>query len=457
MTLFKHLYIQVLIAIFLGGAVAAWFPDFAVKLNPLATGFIKLIKMMIGPIVFTTVALGIARMGGPKTAGRLSLKALVYFETVSTLALVIGLVVGNLLQSGAGIHADPASLDVEAVKGYTSGARHLNTVDFLLDIIPHSAVDAFARGEILQVLLFSVVFGLAVGHLSDHARNVARDAEEAERKDHPGRAAALRRRSEFIIEARERVIRGLETLEIAFFEIIHLITRLAPLGAFGAIAFTLGKYGLGVLWSLGMLMAGVYLTCFFFVVLILGAVARWTGYRLWNLIKYLREELLIVLGTSSSEAVLPALMEKLETLGCRRAVVGLVTPLGYSFNLDGSAIYLTMAVVFIAQATGVAFGMDQQLGILAVLLLTSKGAAAVTGGAFVTLAATLAAQDTLPVAGLALLLGVDRFMSEARALTNLVGNAVATLAIARWEKALDQEKLAVTIAYPHLSDPGNSC
>ncbi|MGH8550639.1 MAG: cation:dicarboxylate symporter family transporter [Methylococcales bacterium] len=443
-TLFKQLYFQVLVAIVLGGVVAAWFPDFAVKLNPLATGFIKLIKMMIGPIVFATVVLGIARMGGPKTAGRLSLKALLYFEAVSTLALVIGLVVGNLLQPGTGIHADPASLNAEAVKSYTtSGAQPLNPVDFLLNIIPASAVDAFAKGEILQVLLFSVLFGLALGHLSDHAKTVARDAEAADREGHPGRAAALRQRSRFIGEARERVIQGLEYLETAFFELIHLITRLAPLGAFGAMAFALGNYGLGVLWSLGLLMAGVYLTCFFFVVLVLGMIARWTGYSLWELIKYLREELLIVLGTCSSETVLPALMEKLEALGVERAVVGLVTPLGYSFNLDGTSIYLTMAVVFIAQATGVDLSLGQQLGLLALLLVTSKGAAAVTGSAFVTLAATLAAQDTLPIAGLALLLGVDRFMSEARALTNLVGNAVATLAIARWENALNDEKLAL--------------
>jgi aerobic C4-dicarboxylate transport protein len=438
-SLFAHLYVQVLLAIAVGGLVAAFSPGFAVGLKPLGDGFIKLIKMIVGPVVFATVVLGIARMGGPKTAGRLSLKALLYFEAVSTLALVIGLLVGNLLRPGAGVHADPASLDASAVKSYTADAQHLDTAGFLLNIIPSSAVDAFAKGEILQILLVSVLSGLALGRLAGHAQTLA---EAAGRETHPRRADALRQRAALLDNACRSLIHGLEYIEAVLFEIVHLITRLAPLGAFGAIAFTLGKYGLGVLWSLGLLMAGVYLTCFFFVTLVLGGVARLSGYSLWALVKHLREELLIVLGTSSSESVLPALMEKLERLGCQRSVVGLVTPLGYSFNLDGTSIYLTMAVLFIAQATGVDFGLGQQIGILVVLLLTSKGAAAVTGGAFVTLAATLAAQDTLPVAGLALLLGVDRFMSEARALTNLVGNAVAVLAVARWENALDGEKLA---------------
>jgi len=437
--IFKYLYVQVLIAIAIGSLVAALAPSFAVSLKPFGDGFIKLIKMIVAPIVFATVTLGIARLGGPKTAGRLSLKALLYFELVSSLALVIGLTVGNLLQPGAGVHAHPSSLDADAVKNYTADAQHLDAVSFLLNIIPSSAVDAFAKGEILQVLLFSVLFGLALGYLTDHAHNLS---EAAGRETNPKRADALRQRSLFIGTAHQRVIEGLEYIETVLFEMVHLITRLAPLGAFGAIAFTLGKYGLGVLWSLGLLMAGVYLTCLSFVILVLGGIAHLSGYSLWALVKHLREELLIVLGTSSSESVLPGLMEKLENLGCERSVVGLVTPLGYSFNLDGTSIYLTMAVLFIAQATGIDFGLHQQLGIMLILLLTSKGAAAVTGGAFVTLAATLGAQDTLPVAGLALLLGVDRFMSEARALTNLVGNAVAVLAIARWENALDDEKLA---------------
>ncbi|MFM8331670.1 MAG: cation:dicarboxylate symporter family transporter [Candidatus Methylumidiphilus sp.] len=440
---FNNLYVQVLTAIMLGGLLAWCFPSFAVSLKPLGDGFIRLIKMIVGPIIFATVALGIARLGGPKTAGRLSLKALLYFEAVSSLALVIGLTVGNLLQPGAGVHADPASLNAGAVKTYTADAQHLDTAGFLLNIIPSSAVDAFAKGEILQVLLFSVLFGLALGHLSEQAQNLIATAAT---ETHPPRAAALRQRGELLSRAYQSVIHGLESVEAVLFAMVHLITRLAPIGAFGAIAFTIGQYGVGVLWSLGLLMAGVYLTCFFFIVLVLGGIARWTGYSLWALIKHLREELLIVLGTSSSESVLPALMEKLEALGCQRSVVGLVTPLGYSFNLDGTSIYLTMAVLFIAQATGIDFGLPQQLGILLILLLTSKGAAAVTGGAFVTLAATLAAQDALPVAGLALLLGVDRFMSEARALTNLVGNAVAVLAVARWEKALDDGALAAGLA-----------
>ena len=438
-SIFAQLYVQVVIAIAIGSLVAGFSPDFAVSLKPFGDGFIKLIKMIVGPIVFATLTLGIARLGNPKTAGRLSLKALLYFEAVSTLALVIGLAVGNLLQPGAGVHANPASLDASAVKNYAADAQHLDTVGFLLNIIPASATDAFAKGEILQILLFSVLFGLALGHLAGHAQTLD---EAAGRETHPQRADALHQRSAFLRTAHQRVIHGLEYIEAVLFGMVHLITRLAPVGAFGAIAFTLGKYGVGVLWSLGLLMAAVYLTCFCFVALVLGGIARLSGYRLWDLIKHLREELLIVLGTSSSESVLPALMEKLENLGCQRSVVGLVTPLGYSFNLDGTSIYLTMAVLFIAQATGIDFGLGQQLGILVILLLTSKGAAAVTGGAFVTLAATLAAQDTLPVAGLALLLGVDRFMSEARALTNLVGNAVAVLAIARWEKALDDDKLA---------------
>jgi len=437
-SVFSGLYVQVLLAIVLGLGVAAAYPELAVSLKPLGDGFIKLIKMIVGPVVFATVSLGIARMGGPKTAGKLSLKALLYFEAVSTLALLIGLAVGNLLRPGAGVHADLASLDPGAVKNYITDAQHLDTAGFLLNIIPSSVVDAFAKGEILQILLFSLLFGLALGRLADHAQTLSLAADG---ETHPQRAAALRQRAAFLDVARQRLIHGLEYFEAALFGMVHLITRLAPVGAFGAMAFTLGKYGVGVLWSLGLLMAGVYLTCFFFVVLVLGGIARLSGFSLWALIKHLREELLIVLGTSSSESVLPALMEKLEHLGCQRSVVGLVTPLGYSFNLDGTSIYLTMAVLFIAQATGVDFGLRQQIGILAILLLTSKGAAAVTGGAFVTLAATLAAQDTLPVAGLALLLGVDRFMSEARAMTNLVGNAVAVLAVARWEGALDVEKL----------------
>ncbi|CAG0947979.1 Aerobic C4-dicarboxylate transport protein [Anaerolineae bacterium] len=438
-SIFTQLYVQVLIAIAIGSLVAGFSPGFAVSLKPFGDGFIKLIKMIVGPIVFATLTLGIARMGNPNTAGRLSMKALLYFEAVSTLALGIGLVVGNLLQPGAGIHANPASLDANAVKSYTADAQHQDTAGFLLNIIPSSVTDAFAKGEILQILLLSVLVGLALVQLAGHAQTLA---EESGRETHPQRADALRQRSDFLMTAHQRVIHGLEHIEAVLFAMVHLITRLAPIGAFGAIAFTLGKYGVGVLWSLGLLMAGVYLTCLFFVALVLGGIARLSGYRLWALIRYLREELLIVLGTSSSESVLPSLMEKLENLGCQRPVVGLVTPLGYSFNLDGTSIYLTMAVLFIAQATSIDFGLSQQLGILAILLLTSKGAAAVTGGAFVTLAATLAAQDTLPVAGLALLLGVDRFMSEARALTNLVGNAVAVLAVARWEKALDGEKLA---------------
>lgn len=373
-------------------------------LKPLGDGFIKLVKMLIAPIVFVTVTVGIAKAGDLRKVGRVGLKALIYFEAVSTLALVIGLAVVNGLRPGVGIHADPATLDAGAVRRYSEPAGGLSGVDWLLGIIPDSAVGAFARGDILQVLLVSVLFGVALGL--------------------QGEPGAL-------------VVEFLERTSEALFATIALIMRLAPLGAFGAMAFTLGKYGPGAVWSLGKLMAGVYLTCVLFVVLVLGAVARWSRFRLWRLLVFLREELWLVLGTSSSEAALPRLMEKLQRLGCARPVVGLVVPSGYSFNLDGTAIYLSMAAVFVAQATDTPLTLEHQLTLLAVLLVTSKGAAAVSGGGFVTLAATLSSLDVVPVAGLALLLGVDRFLSEARAITNLIGNAVATLAVARWEGSLE--------------------
>ncbi len=354
------------------------------------------------PVIFLTVALGIAHTGDMRRVGRVGLKALLYFEAVSSLALLIGLVVVNLWRPGAGMNIDPKTLDAGAVSSYAAGAKALDAVDFILNIIPNSAVDAFAKGEILQVLLFSVLFGWALGAQGESGRPV---------------------------------YGLLERLSGVFFRMIDMIMRLAPLGAFGAMSFTIGKYGAGALVSLGKLMAGVYLTCALFIVVVLGLIARTSGFSLWKLIKHIKDELWVVLSTSSSEAALPGLLAKLESFGCAKPVVGLVVPTGYSFNLDGTSIYLTMAAVFIAQATNVELSLAQQLALLMVLLLTSKGAAAVTGGGFITLAATLSSMDVLPVAGLALLLGVDRFMSEARAITNLIGNAVATVVIARWEGA----------------------
>jgi aerobic C4-dicarboxylate transport protein len=401
------LYVFVLTGIALGVALGWAAPSYGVAMKPLGDGFIKLIKMLIGPIVFTTVVVGIARMGAMKDVGRIGLRALAYFEVVSTAALMIGLIVGNVLQPGAGLGVDPATLDPGAVATYGAQAQKLTTIDFILNVIPTTVVDAFARGDLLQILLFSVLFGLALLTL--------------------GKSAAP-------------LVEILASFSHALFRMIAMIMWLAPLGAFGAMSFTVGQYGLGALLSLGKLMAGVYLTCATFIVLVLGAILRASGISLWRFLRFIREEILIVLGTSSSESALPPLMQKLEYLGCRKPIVGLVIPTGYSFNLDGTAIYMTMATLFVAQATGVHLGLREQLSILGVLLLTSKGAAGVTGSGFITLAATLSAIPTIPVAGLALLLGVDRFMSEVRAITNLIGNAVATVAIAQWDGGLDRER-----------------
>ena len=405
--IYTNLYVQVLAAIAVGVALGVLAPERAAAMKPLGDGFIKLVKMMIAPIVFTTVVAGIAHMGEMKDVGRIGLRALVYFEAVSTLALVIGLIVVTVLQPGAGVGFDPATADLNSVKAYTTASEHLTTVDFILNVIPDTIVGGFARGEVLQVLLFSVLFGLALLRLGPKVH---------------------------------RLVAVIEMLSAALFEVVALLMRLAPIGAFGAMAFTIGRYGLGSLVALGKLMAGVYLTCAFFIFVVLGAIAKATGFSLVKFLKYIAEEILIVLGTSSSESALPRIMAKLEHLGCAKPVVGLVVPTGYSFNLDGTSIYMTMAAIFVAQASGVHLTLTQELGILGVLLLTSKGAAAVTGSGFVTLAATLAAFPTIPVAGLTLLLGVDRFMSEARAITNLIGNAVATMVVAKWDGALDLER-----------------
>jgi aerobic C4-dicarboxylate transport protein len=410
---YSHLYFQVLVAIGAGILLGHFFPGLAMKLKPLGDAFIKLIKMMIAPIIFTTVVVGIARIGNLKEVGRVGLKAIIYFELVSSLALVIGLVVVNLAHPGAGINADVSTLDAKAVASYTTGAKSLSTVDFFLHMIPDSMVGAFAGGEILQVLLFSVLFGVALTRLGSKGKTL---------------------------------VDLIDQFSHAFFSVIAIVMRFAPIGAFGAMAFTIGAYGVGTLISLGKLMACVYLTCLLFVFVVLGTIARLTHFSLWQFLRYIKEELLIVLGTSSSEAALPRMLSKLENVGCAKPVVGLVIPAGYSFNLDGTSIYLTMAAVFVAQATNVPLTLGQQISILAVLLLTSKGAAAVTGGGFITLAATLSTTGHVPVAGLALLLGIDRFMSEARAITNLIGNGVATMVIAKWEGALDMEQARAVLA-----------
>jgi aerobic C4-dicarboxylate transport protein len=397
--IYKSLYVQVLIGITLGVILGIISPEKAAAMKPLGDGFIKLIKMLIAPIVFATITVGIARMGAMRDVGRIGIRTLLYFEVISTLALVIGLVVVNVLQPGRGLHVDPSAAPPAAAAGAPT-----STVDFLLNIIPTTVADGFVRGDILQVLVVSLLFGVALLSQGDRARPL---------------------------------VSAIDALSHTLFVIVGMIMRLAPIGAFGAMAFTVGRYGIGSLLSLGKLMAGVYLTCLLFITIVLGLIVRLAGLRLLKLLRYIAEEILIVLGTSSSESALPRLMLKLEQLGCSKPVVGLVIPTGYSFNLDGTSIYMTMAAVFVAQASGLQLSLREQLSILAILLLTSKGAAGVTGSGFITLAATLSAIPSIPPGGLALLVGVDRFMSEARAITNLIGNAVATVVIARWEGALD--------------------
>lgn len=422
--LFGGLYGQVLLAIAAGVLLGHLSPGWGAQMKPLGDGFIKLIKMLIAPLIFSTIVAGMAGMGDLKKVGRVGAKALLYFEVVTTVALLIGLGVVKLVRPGVGLNIDPAQLDGKAVEGYAHAARGQSTVEFLLNIIPSNVVDAFARGEMLQVLLFSVLFGAAASAVGVEARP--------------------------LVDVIDRVSKVL-------FRVVMMVMRLAPVGAFGAMAYTVGKHGLMALAGLGKLMGAFYLTSLLFVLGVLGLILRAAlGLSITRLLRYLSDELLIVLGTSSSEAALPRLIEKLERLGCSRAVVGLVVPTGYSFNLDGTSIYLTMAALFVAQATNTPLSLGQELGILFVLLLTSKGAAAVTGGGFITLAATLSSTGTIPVAGLALLLGIDRFMSEARALTNLVGNAVATLVVARWEGELDLDRAREVLAgSPSGRGPGD--
>ena len=414
------LYLQVLVGIALGVLLGFVAPDYAVAMKPLGDGFIKLVRMLIAPIIFTTVVVGIAQTGAMKEIGRIGVRALVYFEVVSTISLIIGLVVVRTLQPGAGFNFDPRGVDASAIASYTSASKNLHTIDFLLNIIPETFFSAFSTGEILQILLVSILFGIALLRLGPPVRPVVD-----------------------LIAAISKIL----------FEIVALVMRLAPIGAFGAMAFTVGRYGLGSLLSLGKLMAAVYTTCLLFVFVVLGAIAAAVGFNLLKFLRYIAEEILIVLGTSSSESVLPRIMAKMERLGCSRSVVGLVIPTGYSFNLDGTSIYMTMAALFVAQASNVQLTLGQELVMLAILMLTSKGAAAVTGGGFITLAATLSAFPAIPVAGLTLLIGVDRFMSEARAITNLIGNAVATMVVAKWNGALDLDRATRILNGEDAPDP----
>ncbi len=401
---YAQLYVQVLTAIALGIAVGHFYPDIGTSLKPLGDAFIKLVKMIIAPVIFLTVTTGIAAMHDLAKVGRVVGKAMAYFLTFSTLALAIGLVVANVVHPGAGFNVDPASLDPAAVQSFTEKAHDQTITGFLMNIIPTTMADALASGDILQVLFVAVLFGIALG---------------------------------LVGEAGEPVTRFLTALTAPIFRLVSILMKAAPLGAFGAMAFTIGKYGIGSVVNLAFLVGTFYVTSIFFVVVVLGAVARYNGFSILKLIRYLKEELLLVLGTSSSEAALPSLMDKLERAGAKRSVVGLVVPTGYSFNLDGTNIYMTLAALFIAQATNTHLSLEQQILLLLVAMLSSKGAAGITGAGFITLAATLSVVPSVPVAGMALILGVDRFMSECRALTNFIGNAVATLVVARWEGELD--------------------
>jgi aerobic C4-dicarboxylate transport protein len=412
---YRILYIQVLVAVFIGILIGWFFPDTGKALKPLGDGFVKLVKMIIAPIIFCTVAHGIASMSDMKRLGRVGLKAIVYFELVSTLALFIGLIVVNLMQPGAGFNIDPATLDPKIGKAYAAEAHSLNATDFLLNVIPTSFFDGLARGDILEVLFIAILSGFAISFMGESGRPILGFIDQAAK---------------------------------VFFGIMHIIVKAAPLGAFGAMAFTIGSYGLGALGKLLALMGGFYLTAIIFVVVVLGAIAAYAGFSIFKFINYIKEELLLVLGTSSSEAALPGIIEKMRRLGCSESTVGLVIPAGYSFNLDGTNIYMTMAAMFLAQATNIHLSLEQQLTLLLVAMLSSKGATGVTGAGFITLAATLAVVPSVPIQSLALIVGIDRFMSECRALTNFVGNGVATVVISRWEREISKEELRANLRSP---------
>ncbi len=412
--LYRTLWFQVLVGMAIGVLLGHFYPSTGAAMKPLGDAFIKLIKMIIAPIIFVTVVGGICKMSSMKEVGRIGVRALVYFEIASTLALLIGLVVAVAFQPGAGFNADPATLDVNAVAAYgASPSAKMTTIEFLMDIVPTTIVDAFAKGHILQIMLFSILFGLALLKLGEKGRKLA----------------------EFL----DQVSDGL-------FATLAIIMNLAPIGTFGAMAFAVGAYGIGTLVPLGKVVVAVYVTCILFILLALGPVARFAGFRIFKFLAYIKEEILIVLATSTSEVVLPRLMTKLEQLGCKRSVVGLVVPTGYSFNQDGSAIYQTIAALFIAQAMNIKLSWGEILTFLLVLKVTSKAAAGVSGSAFVALAATLSSVHTVPVAGMALLLGIERFMSMARGTTNMIGNGVATIVVARWDNALDVAQMNLVLA-----------
>jgi aerobic C4-dicarboxylate transport protein len=408
-----RLYPQVLFGLAAGVLLGYFYPNVAEEMKPLGDTFIKLVKMMIGPIIFVTVVVGIAKMGDMKEVGRVGIKALVYFEILTTIALLIGLIVVNIYKPGVGINADPATIDTKSIASFVNKSEKQSTIQFLMQIIPNTLFEGFVKGDVLQILLVAVLFGVALSHFSQHTK--------------------------LLVKVLDQASHGL-------FGIIGMIMRLAPLGAFGAMAFTVGKYGIGSLQQVLMLVAGVYTTCILFVGVVLGTVAWLTGFNLWRFLVYIKEEIFIVIGTSSSETVLPRMIAKLENLGAAKPVVGLVIPTGYSFNLDGTCVYLTMAAIFIAQAFNINLSWGEQLSILGIMLLTSKGAAAVSGAAFVTLAASMSSIHNLPISGLALLLGVDRILAEVRSVTNLIGNGVGTLFVAKWEKALDVERMNRVLA-----------
>jgi aerobic C4-dicarboxylate transport protein len=401
----------VLVGIIAGVVVACLFPKFGASLKPLSDGFLKLIRMLVAPVVFFTVVTGIAKFGNLRRLGRVGLKSLLYFEAVTTFALVIGLVAATLMQPGRGVNADPASLDTHSIAQYTTGTVHANTADFLLNIIPDSFLGAFTRGEMLQVVLLAVLSGIALATL----------------------------------HGEQKLLALADSFSHFFFKLVAVVMEAAPIGAFGAMAFTIGRYGVSSLLSLGKLLLCCYATRIAFIVIVLGAICWINGVNLWRFVVYIREELLIVIGTSSSEPALPRLMLKMENLGCSKAITGLVIPAGYSFNLDGTSIYLTIALLFVAQATNTHLSLRQELFILFILMLNSKGAATVTGGGLITLAATLSALGTVPVAGIALLIGVDRFLSEMRSVTNIIGNGVATIVISRWEGQFDAERASAVL------------
>lgn len=420
----RHLYAQVLVAIVLGATVGHFWPDIGESLKPLGDGFIKLVKMIIAPVIFLTLVTGIAGMKEMAAVGRVAGKAFAYFLFFSTLALVVGLIVANMVQPGAGMNIDPATLDTGAVASYSDRAHETTITGFLMEIIPTTMVSALTEGSILQTLFVAILFGIALSLVGEPARPV---------------------------------LDLLERLSLVVFRVVGILMRAAPIGAFGAIAFTIGAYGIGALANLGALVATFYLTSLIFVLVVLGTMARLAGFSILKLIRYLKDELLLVLGTSSSEAALPNLIDKMERAGCARSVVGLVVPTGYSFNLDGTNIYMTLAALFIAQATGVELSLWDQVALLLVAMISSKGAAGVTGAGFITLAATLSIVPSVPVAGMALILGIDRFMSECRSLTNFIGNAVATIVVAKWDGALDEGKLRAALdGRPAPAMPGAS-